>query len=301
MNVVPSYRLYREKSGESGDFWIHCETIPERTHLHNWHIAQHRHDSFFQIFLLSAGGGEIAEQTGKRSLASPCAIFIPPGAVHGFSYAKDVDGLVVTALADRLQSLVAADRQIAAFCAQTRIVPLSAGDADAAYATDCIHRLHGELAGFASGRMLLLEPLMTGAVVALARAGTGASGDGLDDRDRHRLETLVTMIAANFRTHKPVQFYADAIGLSPTHLNRLARAETGFSVMGLVALQIMEAARRDLVFTPTPVQAIAYSLGFSDPAYFNRFFRRQAGISPGAFREEGRRRMASGDLSGLGQ
>lgn len=294
MSAVPSYRLYREKSGESGDFWIHCETIPERTHLHNWHIAQHRHDSFFQIFLLSAGGGEIAEESGTRTLAAPCAIFIPPRAIHGFAYSKDVDGLVVTALADRLQSIAAADRQIAAFCAQTRIVPLPDDDADSAYAKDCIHRLHGELAGFAAGRLLLLEPLMTGAVVALARAGTAAVEGGLDARDRRRLEVLATMIAANFRMHRPVQFYADAIGLSPTHLNRLARAETGYSVMGLVALQIMEAARRDLVFTPTPIQAIAYSLGFSDAAYFNRFFRRQAGMSPGAFREEGRRRMASG-------
>ena len=54
----------------------------------------------------------------------------------------------------------------------------------------------------------------------------------------------------------------------------------------------MEAARRDLVFTPTPIQAIAYSLGFSDPAYFNRFFRRHAGLTPGAFREAERRKLA---------
>lgn len=292
-NPIPSYRLYREKSGESGDFWIHSETIPERTRLHNWHIAQHRHDSFFQIFHLSAGSGEIREETQTRALHAPCAIFVPPGAVHGFSYSTDVDGLVFTALADRLRTIAAADRRIMGFAAHTRIVPLAGSDADAAFATECIQRLHDELAGAALGRMLLLEPLVTGAVVGLARADKAAAEDGLDTRDHDRLETLTTMIAANFRRHMPVQFYADAIGVSPTHLNRLTRAETGLSVMELVALQITEAARRDLVFTPTPVQAIAYSLGFTDPAYFNRFFRRHAGMSPGAFREEGRQRLAS--------
>mgnify|MGYP002622134816 CR=1 FL=1 len=298
MSKVPSYRLYREESGESGDFWIHCETIPERTRLHDWQISQHRHDTFFQIFHLSAGSGEIAEASGTRVLQAPCAIFIPPGAVHGFRYSRDVDGLVVTALADRLRSIAAADKQIAAFAARTRIVALDADDRDAAFAADCIRRLHDELGGFSAGRMLLLEPLITGAVVGLARCGgTEASDAGLE-RDRQRLETLTTLIAANFRTRKPVQFYAAAIGVSPTHLNRLARTQTGMSVMGLVGMQVLQAARRDLVFTPTPVQAIAYSLGFSDPAYFNRFFRRHAGMSPGAFREEGRRKLADDSAAG---
>ena len=87
-------------------------------------------------------------------------------------------------------------------------------------------------------------------------------------------------------------FYADALGVSAAHLNRLARAETGYSVQGLIARRMTETARRDLVFTPTPVQAIAYSLGFSDPAYFNRFFRRQTGVTPGEFRQVERGRLA---------
>ena len=84
MRPIPSYRLYREKSGESGDFWIHSETIPVRTHLHNWEISPHRHDSFFQIFCLSAGSGEITGRDEPVPLCAPCAIFVPPGDVHGF-------------------------------------------------------------------------------------------------------------------------------------------------------------------------------------------------------------------------
>lgn len=294
MANIPSYRLYREKTGESGDFWIHCETVPERTRLHNWEIAQHRHDSFFQIFVLSAGHGEMAEPDGVVPLVAPCAIFIPAGAVHGFRYARDIDGLVVTALAERLRPLLAAEPRMAAFLARTRVVPLGGRDPDAVFAVDCVRRLHGELHGRAGGRMALLEPLLTAALVSLVRAGSTASRDGgmLGDRDRRRVETLTTLIAAHFRAHRPVRFYARAIGVSAAHLNRLARRATGFSVQELAALQLMEAARRDLVFTPAPIQSIAYSLGFSDPAYFNRFFRRQAGTTPGAFREAERKKLA---------
>ena len=288
---VPSFRLYREKSDESADFWIHCETIPERTQLHNWEISQHRHDSFFQIFCLTAGHGEIAEEERTRLLRAPCAIFVPPGSVHGFRFSRDIDGLVATALGDRLRSIAAADRQMAAFTAQTRIVALADGDPDAAYALDCISRLHGELRGGGAGRMLMLEPLMTAALVSLARIDAAPAGGEGGDANRERTERLATLLAAHFREQRPVGFYADAMGMSAAHLNRVSRAATGLSVQGLLALHIVEAARRDLVFTPTPVQAIAYSLGFSDPAYFNRFFRRQTGMTPGDFRMAQRARL----------
>lgn len=294
MAFIPSYRLYRENTGESGDFWIHCETVPERTRLHNWEISQHRHDSFCQLFVLTAGHGEMTEPEGHVALSAPCAIFIPAGAVHGFRYSRDIDGLVVTALADRLRPVLAADRQIAAFAARTRVVGLSGDDADAAMAIDCVTRLHDELRGHAAGRMALLEPLMTMALVSLIRADSAKPhGDGMPaDRDRRRIDELTALVAAHFREHRPVGFYAEALGVSAAHLNRLCRGSTGSSVLELTAFHIMEAARRDLVFTPTPVQAIAYALGFSDPAYFNRFFRRQAGMTPGAFREAERGKLA---------
>lgn len=294
--TVPSYRLYREAYGESGDFWIHCETIPERTHLHNWEISPHRHDALFQIFFMSDGAGEIAGDDGSRRFKAPCAIFIPPGEVHGFSYSRDVDGLVLTVVSDRLKTLAAADRRVALFASEIRIIPTSPEDKDANFAIECVRKLFEELTGRAHCRLLMLEPLMTGAIVGLVRSANAAdaANDGLDDRDRERVETLATLIAANFRAHKPVSFYADTIGVSPTHLNRIARKATGCSVLGLITQQLLEAARRDLIFTPTPIQGIAYGLGFSDPAYFNRFFRRQTGMTPGAFREAERRKQALG-------
>ncbi len=290
-NAVPSYRLYREKSGESGDFWIHSETIPERTHLHNWEISRHRHDSFFQIFLLTAGSGEIVGANDLRHFEAPCVLFIPAGAVHGFRFSREIDGLVLTALGDRLASLAAADRRIAAFATTSQVVSLRPKDDNAGLLIESVGRLHVELHGRAAGRLLLLEPLMTAAIVALVRAGTLSTAQGDASATEDRIETLTTLIAAHCREHRPVTFYAQSIGVSAAHLNRLARTATGLSVQELAARQLMEAARRDLIFTPTPVQAIAYSLGFADPAYFNRFFRRHAGQTPGTFREVERRKL----------
>jgi len=291
--AVPNYRLYGESFEASPDFWVHCETLPVRTHLHNFRIAAHRHDGFFQIFLITAGGGEMTGADGVLHFSAPCLLFIPPGAVHGFHYDRAADGIVVTSLADRLMSIVASDRRIGEFAAMPRVVTLDdAQQSLAAVAT--LESIERELATPGIGRAALLEALITEAVVALVRIAGGEMHDrGPDGRDALRVEQLLALVGANFQDHRPISFYAAKIGVSPTHLNRLARVHTGHSVRGLLAQRLLEAARRDLIFTPSPVQKIAYSLGFSDPAYFNRFFRRMTGMTPGAYRAEERQRLVA--------
>lgn len=285
---VPTYRLYGEKPADSADFWLHAESLPARSRLHNWQIAAHRHEAFFQIFLVSTGSGEMFTDGRSEALAGPCVLFIPPGAVHGFRFAPDVDGLVVTALADRLTSLAAADRQIARFAAEPRIVSLEGTEAERII--DALTSIGAEAARRGAASNLLIEALTTVAMVGLARAANLSDAAPAAGRDQARIEQLERLIGAHFREHPPVGFFAAKIGVSATHLNRMARAAAGLSVQEMLANRLLDQARRDLIFTPTPVQGIAYSLGFSDPAYFNRFFRKHMKTTPGKFRASERKR-----------
>ena len=122
---IPDYRLYRERSGEAADFWLHCEPIPERSRLHRFEISAHRHPALFQMFRVSEGSGEVFDGAAWNAFAAPCVLFIPAGAVHGFRFASDVDGVVVTALADRLHGLAATDRRLAEFARAIRILPIT--------------------------------------------------------------------------------------------------------------------------------------------------------------------------------
>ena len=53
-------------------------------------------------------------------------------------------------------------------------------------------------------------------------------------------------------------------------------------------------AERDLVYTALDVKAIADTLGFSDAAYFSRFFAKRTGLNPSAFRAQASARLARG-------
>jgi AraC family transcriptional activator of pobA len=284
---VPEYRLYREARDEAGDFWIHCEPLPERSRLHRFEISAHRHPSLFQIFLVTDGEGEIVDGRAVIRFAAPTILFIPSGEVHGFRFASSVDGIVLTALADRLASLAATDRTVAAFASAMRVLPVRDGlDAN-------LRRIDREMQDRSAGRSTALEALVALAVIDLARAWLSAQADGEVAPGGHetRAQALETLIGTHYRHNLPAAFYAERMGVSPSQLNRIARAVTGQTLQGLIARRITEAACRDLVFTPTPVSGIAESLGFSDPAYFNRFFRRQTGITPGAYRARERGRL----------
>ena len=78
--------------------------------------------------------------------------------------------------------------------------------------------------------------------------------------------------------------HAAALGVSPTHLTRVCRAETGRTAAELLTERSLHAARSLLGATDVPVQDIARHLGFGSAAYFTRFIQHQTGRTPTALR-----------------
>ncbi|MGN6470869.1 MAG: helix-turn-helix domain-containing protein [Rhizobiaceae bacterium] len=289
---VPTYRLYGEDKHEAADFWLHFEELPVRSRPYRWEIGRHRHGGFFQIFTILAGGGELLGEAAPQHFQAPCLIFIPAGAVHGFRFEHESDGTVLTVRGDRLEEAARADRRFAPFFLERRIQALDGDDEHIGGLRSALERVRQELSGNEAGRMTLISSLLTEILIYLARA----SAPGLSDpnwtegRDTARMQSLDELIETHLREHRPIAFYAGRLGLSPTHLNRLCRLRFGESVQALIDRKLVAAAKRELVFSRFPVQTVAFSLGFSDPAYFNRYFRKKTGMTPGRYRAAQRER-----------
>lgn len=287
---VPTYRLYRADPQEPTEFWLHSESIPARSRLHNWEIQPHRHDTFFQLLHISNGSGEALLEGRYLAFAAPALIFVPPREVHGFRFSRDIEGCVITSSSDRLAAIAGTDRAIGRFASKPRLYGWDTACRHADGAAAAIDDIARELRETAIGRPAMLEALVTAAIVRFTRAHSPQpAADALPDA---RATRLAELLENHFREQPPAAFFAARIGVSTAHLNRIARAAFGESVRRLVARQLVRAARRDLIFTPTSVQAIAFSLGFADPAYFNRFFRKETGLTPGAFRDGERRKLS---------
>lgn len=93
------------------------------------------------------------------------------------------------------------------------------------------------------------------------------------------------LLEQHFKHWHQVSEYAQHLAVTPGHLNGLVKQATGRSAKQLIQERRMLAARRAAWFSQASLKEIAYDLGFEDPAYFSRLFRRCSGESFTAFRE----------------
>jgi AraC-like DNA-binding protein len=78
--------------------------------------------------------------------------------------------------------------------------------------------------------------------------------------------------------------YAAELGVTPGHLSALTRAWLRRSASRVVRQRLTLEARRLLAHSDLTAAQVAFRLGFDDPAYFARFFRRETGLAPTTFR-----------------
>ncbi|MFI5839271.1 helix-turn-helix transcriptional regulator [Catenuloplanes sp. NPDC051500] len=129
-----------------------------------------------------------------------------------------------------------------------------------------------------------------------------------DDLLRHQLTVLmlrIALLAGDTATQTPapttfheftaavedryaltrrVEEYARLVGCSVRTLTRACLSATGRSAKQVIDDRVALQARRLLACTDTPIADIGRALGFPEPTNFGRFFHRETGSSPGAFR-----------------
>lgn len=91
-------------------------------------------------------------------------------------------------------------------------------------------------------------------------------------------------VERSYADTRRVEEYAARLGCSVRTLTRASLAATGRSAKQLIDDRVALEAKRLLAYTNQPVAEIGYRLGFPEPTNFGRFFAREAGVSPGAFR-----------------
>ena len=82
-----------------------------------------------------------------------------------------------------------------------------------------------------------------------------------------------------------VAMFADELNLSPRYLSDLLKQETGKTAMDLIQIFLVSEAKNLLHQGDHTVYEIAYFLGFENPPYFSRLFKKETGFSPNQFKK----------------
>lgn len=282
MQSVPTYMLYGENTRKEPDFWVHCETIESRSSRHAWEIRLHRHDSFFQILYLKSGSGDAVLDDRIVPIPPSAVVSLPAGFNHGFRFSRDVKGFVLTILNTHLGH---GHVEHGGLLLVPQVTRLDIGQADGAYVGQTLTRLEDEFNNRRPGRGNLMAAYISSTLQLLTRISSAQDARPPFAADkRRRIDALRALIQQHFRAHKPVAFYAEALDVSLTHLNRIVRSALGCTAHDLIAEKLMEQAKAQLLFSTATVSEIAAHLGFADPAYFSRFFVSRAGEPPRVWR-----------------
>lgn len=99
-------------------------------------------------------------------------------------------------------------------------------------------------------------------------------------------EAFIKLTKEHYKTWKQPAQYASALAISTAHLNDTVKSITGSPVsVHIQQASIME-AKRLLYFTDNTVREIAYEVGYDEPVYFGKLFKKVTNLTPLEFRKK---------------
>ena len=284
---IPVYELYGEEQQWLTPDLLHCEAIATRSRLHNWEILPHSHHGLLQLLWLEQGEALLQLDDWKGELVAGGVLIVPQHCIHGFQFSTDAKGIVITLAYPLLDSL-GADLSTALQSESAARIFLLEENEEQSLIETMLRKLMKEYQQQQGYRRELIESSLTVVLACLMQQAQSMQPRLVEHpkRARRYLSEFTNLIEQDYVHHHQLTFYATKIGISTAHLNAVCREFIQRSALDLIHARIMLEAKRNLVYTSLTIKTVAEMLGFADPAYFTRFFKRQAGLSPKEFRQQ---------------
>jgi AraC-like DNA-binding protein len=257
--------------------------------IHQKQLEPRRLSSYFLVFIESGSITyqldlqEITVREGEVLFAMPNQIFVPPVQTESLRYFKVLfDENTLALLPQRFSFLVNPFH--------SQIIPLDSAARERVRSVFEI--LHPLL--YADKHVTDSEILFAYLNVLLSELNSAYFKNEPDPILNSNLSKFVEfkLIVETHLTEQPsIPIIAEKLALTPNSLYRLVKEYSGTSPKDFFTHRLMMEAQRKLRYSPLSVKELAYELGFNDPDYFSRLFKKSTGQSVSDF-------LGSQDLSG---
>jgi len=258
-------------------------------------LMPHLHD-FYSIFWVESGEAIHATEFVEYSLKADTILFVPPGLKHRMYIDKSVGGTYILFNEDFIQYN------------RTNHVPLKEyrlfNNSDFKSLITVVPEKREKLnniTGLIFDELQNSDDYSQDIVLNLLHLFLLESRRIFDQQNRAPKEELDTtpdttiikfkqLIEENFTKEKNVSPYAEMLNMNPSCLNELAKRTTGITAGELIRNRVIDETKKLLYSSKMSGKEIAYELGFDDPAYFSRFFKKYTGITLKEFRDNSRKK-----------
>ncbi|MEU5187802.1 AraC family transcriptional regulator [Streptomyces klenkii] len=258
----------------------------------------HRHTFYEMVYVTGGAGAHVIDLVRRPlDLHLPHLCVILPGQVHYWERATGLRGELLLFGEDFLLARPG-DRELLHALGERQWLQLPAapsGAGDDAMGIGALVRVMGaEFAAKADGYASVLEAYLHILLVRALRLPGARRPGAAPGRAAEVAREFGLLLTAG--AERSVGAYAARIGVSVGYLNEAVKQATGRTPGELLRAARTLEAKRLLAGSDLGVGQVARRVGFTDPAYFCRFFRRETGVSPGDFR----RRAATAQPDGTG-
>jgi AraC family transcriptional activator of pobA len=248
----------------------------------------HRHD-FYHLFWIESGNGTFVSDGRSYPLTRGSLIFVSPGQVHAWKCNDTLKGFVLCfepaslfSGNDRPYRLL---HDLAQFSATTKDrATFQVAGSTYRILRVAFKNLADEFHGSAEFRCDMVRSQITALLIRLHRLCLSTPSVEVQGYSTQLTNRFLSLLEKEAGKLQRTRYYTSALSVSPRVLVDAVLAETGKSPSAWIRDRSLLEARRLLIYTDLTISEIAYRLNFRNVSYFVRFYRRLAGVPPGASR-----------------
>jgi len=281
---IPVFDLsdYRKDSVPAG---IHVANLEQFLQQHRNRLQPHYHH-FFQVSLM-AGRGSFMHDFVDFRITSPTLAFTSPGQVHTVKPGRGFRGIFVSFTQEFFDSTMPPPSKLLdyPFFFSNEPPPLLRLEGTVFPQYEALFReLQAEFDANLHGAYDVMRAFLQ--IIFTRASHLFREVYRLDDPSRpaQLVREFRFAVETRFLEFTSLADYAALLKVTPNHLNDTVREQTGQPAGEIIRQRRLLDAKRLLLHSDMSVSEIGYHLGFEDPSYFSRFFRRYEGQAPAEFR-----------------
>lgn len=285
-DIIQHYHLHKD-SPEKLQFGIY--SLSDYLKRHAEHTQKPHIHSFYQIIWFTSGKGKHHVDFNTYDVEDNTIFFVSKGQIHCFDN-NEYEGCII----HFNESFIADDRNYINIFLKHNIFhsfekePLfRIKQQDSKELLNIVTQMQSEMwtpNQFAHSEYL--KVLLNLFLIIVQRFGIRKDCNGLTlNNASHTLfVNFRQLLEANYRNIHTVTDYAGKLNVSTKTLTNCVKDISHQTPLGIINDRLILEAKRLLAYSDKTVNQISFELGFDDPSYFVKFFKRLTKLSPGEFR-----------------
>ncbi|PWV54242.1 helix-turn-helix domain-containing protein [Chitinophaga sp. S165] len=254
----------------------------------------HRHD-FYTIYWIKKGHLINTIDTVTHAVKKNTLFFLAPGQVHKMEFSEKVEGYMIAfqdafmCLKDQAATLMGINSSLF-FNNQFSSVITLTSEQEKDFEM-VLHMLMKEVNEQAADYETAFHGLLRYFLVLASRIKGSSMLAAPEQHATHNSSLFLqfkNLIEEKYNTLKNVSDYAGILHIKPVLLNEISKQLSGITAGEHIRNRVILEAQRYLYNTDLSAKEIAYKLGFDDPHYFSRFFKKYTNQTPSEFKDASR-------------